>query len=190
MRAKTEREYARQGLVVLVVSGSVVVYLALDPGWPFLVSVLVFATVVPGLAWLVAGAVYPREDRNVPVPIDRGSGDGYTVYLGAEPTGERERQIEMFLMINGASRRSIQEAGLTAGSPVFIRVAESEARQILAEMSEFGIQAHLARETSRAWPAPSAPRCLPRHSPPCQSSGRTSRLTRPIWCGESAGWSD
>jgi hypothetical protein len=146
MRARTEQEYARQGLVVLVVAVSVVVYLALDPGWPFLVSVLVFVAVVPALAWLVASAVYPREDPDLPVPIDRGSGDGYTVCLGAEPTEEWEGLTEMFLMINGASGRSIKEAGLTAGSPVFVRVPESEARQILAEMGEFGIQARLARE--------------------------------------------
>jgi hypothetical protein len=148
MGASSNQDYARRGLVVLLVAAAVVAYMALDPGWPFLASVLIFVAVVPALVWLAAGAIYPKGDSDPAVPIDRGSGNGFAIYLDAEPTGEMQGPTEMFLMINGGSLRSIERAGLTAGSPVFVHVEESEARKILDEMVEFGIRAHMEREVS------------------------------------------
>jgi hypothetical protein len=115
MGASSNQDCARRGLVVLLVATAVVVYMALDPGWPFLASVVIFVAVVPALVWHAAGAIYPKGDSGPAVPIDRGSGNGFAIYLDAEPTGEMQGPTEMFLMINGGSLRSIERAGLTQG---------------------------------------------------------------------------
>jgi hypothetical protein len=146
MAPESDHEYARRGLVVLLMAAAVFVYMALDPGWPFFVSVVVFAAVVPTLAWSAAGAIYPKRDVGLAVPIDRGSGNGFAIHLDAGPTGEMQGMAEIFLMINGASRQTIERAGLTADSPLFVHVEQDEARRILAEMGKFGIRARMEQE--------------------------------------------
>ena len=144
----SDREYARRGLTVLLVAAAVVIYLAIDPGWPFLVSVVVFVAVVPGLVWLASSAFSPKAESGLPVPVDRGSNPGFTVYLDAEPAGGTRGLTELFLVTQGASAKDVEKAELKAGSPVFVHVEEREARALLADLDEFGIAARIERDSA------------------------------------------
>ncbi|WP_369369841.1 hypothetical protein AB1046_13605 [Promicromonospora sp. Populi] len=81
--ARTARDNVRKGLKFALVSTAFIAYLIIDPDWPFLVSTVVFTMVVPSLAWLTAAIVYPEDDQDLPVPIDRGSDKGFAIYLEA-----------------------------------------------------------------------------------------------------------
>ncbi|MFE7504186.1 hypothetical protein [Promicromonospora sp. NPDC057488] len=129
-------------------AAAVVIYMAIDPGWPFLVSVVVFVVVVPVLVWLAASALYPTVESGLPVPVDRGSNPGFTVYLDAEPAGGTRGLTELFLVTRGASAKDVEKAELTAGSPVFVHVEEREARKLLSELDEVGIAARIELESA------------------------------------------
>ncbi|WP_033328121.1 hypothetical protein [Promicromonospora sukumoe] len=142
----TNSEYARRGLTILLVVAAGIIYMAIDPGWPFLVSVVVFVAVVPVLVWLAANALYPKVESGLPVPVDRGSNPGFAVYLDAEPAGGTRGLTELILVTRGASAKDVETADLTAGSPLFVHVEEREARKLLADLDDFGIAARIEAE--------------------------------------------
>lgn len=144
----SNREYARRGFTVLLVAAAVIIYMAIDPGWPFLVSVVVFAAVVPVLVWLAANALYPKVESGLPVPVDRGSNPGFAVYLDVEPAGGARGLTELFLVTHGASAKDVETADLTAGAPLFVHVEEREARRLLADLDDFGIPARIEAESA------------------------------------------